>query len=179
VADLALTCDQLRHDFGLNRILPIPSGPVLLARVWHVRKGFIGIQATPLDEDLERGRRHTEGACQGGAVWFGIVTPDQELVVGEGIETTLSAMILLKAKCGAATLGTEGLKALVLPQAARNVVIAADNDPVPPGKKIGHGVGAAKAAKRLWLSRDPRINVRLAIPHLKDYNDELMESRHG
>jgi hypothetical protein len=178
VGELALTCDQLRCDYDLNRTLPIPSGPVLLARIWHVRKGFVGIHVTHL-EDLERGVRRTIGACQGGAVWFGTVTPDQELVVGEGIETTLSAMVLLKAKSGAATLGTAGLESLVLPQAARRVVIAADNDPVPQGKKIGPGLAAAKAAKRLWFNVDPRVNVRIAVPHLKDYNDELVRSCNG
>jgi hypothetical protein len=119
------------------------SGSVLLGRVWHVRKGFMGVHATRVEwagpaygkngERLgylscERDERRTVGVCQGGAVWFGTVTPETELVVGEGIETTLSAMILWGAKAGAATLGTAGMRSLVLPEAARRVVIAADND---------------------------------------------------
>ena len=163
VLHIALTCDQLRHDFGLNRIIPIRSGAVLLARIWHVRKGFVGVHATHLWSSEERGDRCTVGACRGGAVWFGTVTPDTELVVGEGIETTLSAMKLWGTKAGVATLGTAGLKSLVLPQAARHVVIAADNDVPLLGKKIGVGLRDARTARRLWLAEDPTIDVQIKL----------------
>ena len=202
VFGLASTCDQLRGHTGLNRIIKIRSGSILLGRVWHVRKGFIGVHATLVEwvgpaygkngerlgySSYERDERRTVGGCQGGAVWFGTVTPDDELVVGEGIETTLSAMILWSAKAGAATLGTAGLRSLVLPQAARKVVIAADNDaPVfKDRKKLPNGMDAAKAARRLWLAEDPSIDVeiKLAPPpkageHKRDWNDVLMESEY-
>src|SRR5262249_1599207 len=152
VLDIALTCDQLRHDYDLNRVMAIHAGAVLLARIWHVRKGFVGIHATRIEMtgrtgEYERDDRRTMGACQGGAVWFGAVTPDTPLVVGEGIETVLSAMKLWGAKAGAATLGAAGLKSLVLPRAARHVVIAADNDIPLPGKKIGVGLRDARMAR--------------------------------
>jgi hypothetical protein len=89
IAELALTCDQLRHKSGLHRVLPIHSGSVLLARIWHVHKGFVGIHATHIWSDLVRGDRTTCGACRGGGVWFGTVTPVGKLVAGEGIETVL------------------------------------------------------------------------------------------
>jgi Toprim domain len=190
IIELALSCDQLRRSHGLNRIIRIRSGAVLLARIWHVHKGFIGIHVTRIewvggDRPYRRDDRCTVGACQGGAVWFGTVTPETELVVGEGIETTLSAMILWGAKAGAATLGTSGLRSLVLPQAARRVVIAADNDaPVYKDlKKLPNGMDAARAARRLWLGEDPSIEVeiKLAPPpkeneDSRDWNDVLMES---
>jgi hypothetical protein len=193
VVELAFTCDQLRHYYDLNRTLPIKSGAVLLGRIWHVHKGFVGVHVTRIwwtgdrDKPYERDERRTVGACQGGAVWFGTVTPQTKLVVGEGIETTLSAMILWGAKAGAATLGTSGLRSLVLPQAARQVVIAADNDaPVYKDlKKLPNGMDAARAARRLWLGEDPSIEVeiKLAPPpkegeHKRDWNDVLMESEY-
>jgi Toprim domain len=154
----------------LNRVLSIRAyGSLLIGRIWHVRKGFVGVHVTRVawiggEQPYARDERRTLGACQGGAVWFGAVTPDTELAVGEGIETTLSAMILWGAQEGAATLGTAGLTSLVLPQAARRVAIAADNDVPAAGKKIGVGLQAARTAKRLWLAEDPTIDVEIKIP---------------
>src|SRR5262249_50033869 len=150
----------------------------------RIERTGAGLQGYP---EYERDQRRTVGMCQGGAVWFGTVTPDADLVVGEGIETTLSAMILWGAQAGAATLGTSGLQSLVLPQAARRVIIAADNDvPAPGNKKIGMGLEAARKAKRLWLAEDPtvRVEIRMAPAprpgeHKRDWNDVLMEASHG
>ena len=189
VFSLASKCDQLRGHIRLDRIINIPYGSILLGRIWHVRKGFTGVHVTRIEkiayEKYARAERRTIGACQGGAVWFGTVTPDIRLVVGEGIETVLSAMILWGAQAGAATLGTEGLKALVLPEAARHVVIAADNDAPGPGKKIVKGLEDARIARRNWLEEDPSIDVtiKLAPPPLageqkRDWNDVLMKSRY-
>lgn len=201
IVELALTCDQLRQEYDLNRIIRIRAGAVLLARIWHVHKGFVGVHVTRIEwvgpaygktgerlvgcSDYQRDDRCTVGACQGGAVWFGTVTPDAWTVVGEGIETVLSAMILWGASAGAATLGTAGLRSLVLPQVARKVVVAADNDaPIYKDfKKLPNGMDAARAARRLWLDEDPSIEVeiKLAPPpkegeHSRDWNDVLMES---
>jgi Toprim domain len=190
IFELASKCDQLRASWNSNRFLRMRAyGRVLVGRIWHVRKGFIGIHATRIESlgtgEYERAERRTVGACQGGAVWFGTVTPDIRLVVGEGIETVQSAMILWGAQAGAATLGTEGLKSLVLPEAARRVVIAADNNPTGPNKKIGKGLENARIARRNWLAEDPSIEVaiKLAPPpseaeHQRDWNDVLMELRH-
>jgi hypothetical protein len=190
VFELASASDQLRLAWGLNRIVNIRAGWYLVARVWHVRKGFLGVHITRCEwvggeRPYVHDERRTVGACQGGGVWFGTVKPDAVLVVGEGIETTLSAMILLGATAGVATLGTEGLKALVLPQAARKVVIAADNDEPQfhkvTGKKLPDGMDAAKATRRLWLEEDPTRDVDIKMapgPAPRDWNDVLMETCH-
>lgn len=192
IFELATACDQLRHDWGLNRVIDVrASGSFLIGRVWHVRQGFLGVHVTRVWHNLgaakpyERDERRTVGACQGGAVWFGRVTPETELVVGEGIETTLSAMILWKASAGAATLGTAGLESLVLPRNAKRVVIAADNDLPKPKHKIGIGLSAARTARRLWQQNDPSIDVEVRVaPAPKsgkdknDWNDVLTELSH-
>jgi hypothetical protein len=107
-------------------------------------------------------------------------------VVGEGIETVLSAMRLWGIEAGAATLGTAGLESLVLPQSAKQVVIAADNDAPAADKKMGKGLLSARAARRMWLEEDPTVEVeiRLAPPpkgeaSTNDWNDVLMEQCHG
>jgi hypothetical protein len=189
IFELASKCDQLIGHISLHRIIKIRSGSVLLGRVWHVQKGFLGVHITRIewiggDKPYQRDERQTIGACRGGAVWFGTVTPDTILVVGEGIETVLSAMVLWGAKAGAATLGTSGLRSLVLPAAARKVVIAADNDaPAYKGrKKLPNGMDAARAGRRLWLDEDPSVDVEIRLapaPRLgedkRDWNDVLME----
>jgi hypothetical protein len=143
----------------------------LVARVGHVKYGLTAIQKTLLladgsdrDRAMDPGRK-TIGPRSGGAVWIGPYYPDAEFVVAEGLETMLSAMILLKLRCGAAVLGSN-LAGLVLPSGARRVHIAADNDG-------GKGKEFANCAAELW----PRcgLNVRVSIPEgVKDFNDVLL-----
>jgi hypothetical protein len=183
VAPLAQSSDQLKQ-FGLfHKSMSVPMGSYLLARIWHVQKGFLGFHATKI-EHYGRDIRRTVGACQGGGVWFGNASPTTELVVGEGIETTLSAMILWGAAAGVATLGTAGLQALVLPHATRRVVIAADNDaPVydKNGRRLPNGMAAARDAKRGWEEMNPCVDVQIKMPKKigSDWNDVLMEANHA
>jgi hypothetical protein len=121
-------------------------------------------------------------------VWFGTVTPDGWLVVGEGIETTQSAMILWGAKAGVATLGSNKMRSLVLPQAARKIVIAADNDAAiyKDGRKLPNGMDAAKDTSRGWLNDDPTLEVAIKLApepkpgeHSRNWNNVLIKSYHG
>ena len=72
--------------------------PSIIARVTSSRGEFLGVHATFLTTDgrpnvaLGEARKLMLGATGGGAVWFGVPSPNQYFVVGEGIETTLSAM---------------------------------------------------------------------------------------
>lgn len=65
------------------------------------------------------------GPCRGGAVRFG--APGNVLMVGEGIETCLAAMLATGNPAWAA-LSTSGLRALDLPNETRDVVVLADGD---------------------------------------------------
>jgi hypothetical protein len=162
-----------------------------VGRIWHVRRGFIGVHITRIENTYSipkfaRDERITCGESAGGAVWFGAVTPETVLVVGEGIETTLSAMRLWGIEAGAAALGTNGLKSLILPGAARRVIIAADNNKPLKGRKHGIGLEAAREAKREWQGDDPDVEVEIRLaPEPKgkaeqcDWNDVLMEQCHG
>jgi hypothetical protein len=163
----------------------------LVGRIWHVRQGFIGVHLTRVEwnggnPEYARDERITCGDSAGGAVWFGAVTPQTVLVVGEGIETTLSAMELWGIEAGAAALGTKGLANLVLPGAARRVIIAADNNKPLKGRKLGIGLEAAREAKREWQGDDPDVEVEIRLPpepkgkaEQCDWNDVLMEQSHG
>jgi hypothetical protein len=141
----------------------------LLARVWHVQHGLSAVQRTFLLEDgSDRDRsekRRTHGSRSGGAVWIDAPGPDEEFVVAEGLETCLSAMLILNCRCGAAVLGPN-LNGLVLPSHAHRVHIAADNDET--------GIPAARHAQAVWSSRG--IEVRVSHPATEgwDFNNELL-----
>ncbi len=102
------------------------------------------------------------GPTHGGAVRF--AAAGDELHVAEGVESALSAMQATGAPTWAA-LSTSGLRALVLPDHVRRVVILADHDEP--------GIAAAHAAAARW-SRERR-SVRVAVPPRPgaDFNDML------
>jgi hypothetical protein len=102
------------------------------------------------------------GPCGGGAVRLGPVA--NHLLIGEGIETCLSAMQATRIPAWAA-LSTSGLKALELPPDVRDVTILADGEDA--------GEAAAKAAARRWVREGRRARIARAGKGL-DFNDLLL-----
>jgi putative DNA primase/helicase len=102
------------------------------------------------------------GTCAGGAVR--LAEAAETLAVGEGIESTLSAMQATGAPSRAA-LSTSGLKALALPDAVREVVILADGDAA--------GESAARVAARRWHREGRRVRIARP-PRGNDFNDMLV-----
>ena len=101
------------------------------------------------------------GPCRGGAVRLG--QPKSVLMVGEGIETCLSAMQATGHSAWAA-LSSTGLRALELPRDIVDIIILADGDAA--------GRGAAEQAAARW-TREGR-NVRIVhAPDGMDFNDLL------
>ncbi len=98
----------------------------------------------------------------GGAVRLAAAGP--VLIVGEGIESTLSAM-QASGLPGWAALSTAGMRALILPDIVREVIIAADHD------SNGAGQAAAHAAAEHWHAEGRK--VRIALPPIPgtDFND--------
>lgn len=107
------------------------------------------------------------GPCRGGAVRLS--QPSDLLMVGEGIETCLSAMQATGNPAWAA-LSTSGLRGLDLPEAVREIIILADGD--DPGE------AAARNCAIRWVREGRR--VRIARPPLgMDFNDVLLgRARH-
>ena len=102
------------------------------------------------------------GPCTGGAVRF--AKPQERLAVGEGIETCLSFSQNTGLPVWAA-LSTAGLRNLILPEAARAVVIAADRD------ATGAGERAANEAGERWHGEGRTVEVVLPPDGFKDFND--------
>lgn len=161
-------CPRPRDDVG-NLQPPLPA---MVALVEHIQHGPIGVHCTYLRPDgsakadlPKKEQRACFGHIAGGAVRFGEPHPGLWLVVGEGIESTLSAAL----PCGLpawAALSASGIEALLLPSNATHVLIAADND------MNGRGQCAAHQSAARWLADGRR--VRIALPPLgSDFNDLL------
>ncbi len=173
-----IRCAHLRHA---------PTGltfPVMAAAVTGPDRDITGIHRTYLKLDGSGKAAVTSakmmlGRCSGGAVHLGPV--GEVLIVGEGIESTLSVQQATGLP-GWAAMSTSGLVALRLPALplAETVFIAADN--------FGRGIEAGeKAAGRLL---DEGRTARIAMPQVQgwDFNDLAMapktvaflpERRHG
>ena len=107
------------------------------------------------------------GPCRGGVVR--LAHPDARLMVGEGIETCLSAMQETGHPAWAA-LSTSGLRSLDLPANIRDVIVLADGD--EPGE-------AAARHCALRRKREGR-RVRIARPPTgMDFNDLLVATSAG
>jgi putative DNA primase/helicase len=147
--------------------------PAMIALVEHVVHGRVGVHLTYLAPDGSQKatlapERRSLGPVGGGAVR--LAPAAETLMVGEGIETCLSAAQATALPAWAA-LSTSGLKALVLPPIVSTVIILVDND------ICGAGDAAARAAGWRWLAEGRR--VRLARPPVPgtDFNDVIMGAR--
>ena len=147
--------------------------PAMLAPIVNVDGHQIAAHKTFLTPeggkaDLPKGEhRETRGPMMGGAVRLTSHQSDSELIVGEGIESTLSAMQLFGLP-GWAAISAGGVEALELPPEIRSIAIAADND------ENGVGQRAALSAQERW-SADGRWVRTLLPPNAgTDFNDVLL-----
>ena len=161
---------SLRFHGGLNH----PSGGAWPAMVAQVTRGSsetpIAIHRTFLARDgLGKApvnpSKMMVGPCRGGAVR--LAPPGPVLMVGEGIETCLAAMMATGLPAWAA-LSTSGLKTLDLPDTVRDVIILADGD--DPGE------AAACAAAQRWQRYGRRIRIARP-PRGTDFNDILLSCK--
>lgn len=167
-------CPRPRDDAG-DLLAPLPA---MVALVEHAEHGPIGVHCTYLRPDgsakadlPKNGQRACFGMVGGGAVRFGEPRPGVSLVVGEGIEFTLSAAL----PCGLpawAALSASGIEKLLLPSDATHVVIAADND------ISGRGQRAAHYSAARWLAEGRRVRIALPPPG-SDFNDLLRGAAYG
>jgi hypothetical protein len=157
----------LRFHPGLKH----PSGGIRPAMVALVMRGAdnapLAIHRTFLSRD-GAGKAPVDpqkmmlGPCRGGAVRLGV--PGEVLMVGEGIETCLAAMLATGHSAWAA-LSTSGLRTLDLPDTARDVIVLADGD--DPGE------GAARDCAWRWKRQGRRVRIARP-PQGMDFNDLLM-----
>ena len=161
------------RSFRFHPRIPHPNAPgrfpALLAGVEGVTGAFMGIQRCYLDGPRKAALdpvRASLGSLAGGAVRI-LEPAGDALLLGEGIESTAAAVRVLDWPGGAwATLGTSGLRAVVLPASVRRVVVAADRDP-------GGLRAAAALADRL---ESEGRTVTIEVPPCGDFADWLGEA---
>jgi putative DNA primase/helicase len=141
--------------------------PAMIAAVRCVDGRVIGVHRSYLRPDGDgkapvAPSKMTLGPIGGGAVRPAPAGP--HTIVGEGIESTLSAMAG-SALPGWAGLSAVGIRRMVLPASVGTITIAADSDPV--------GIQAAEDAARRWHAEGRTVRIALPPdPHV-DWNDAL------
>jgi hypothetical protein len=166
--------------------IPIPQTLRFLRSCWHdLEGGFYSAMVARVDDvdGLQIGIHRTYlradglgkasvgeprlalGPMKGGAVR--LAPASELLLVGEGLETGLSAMQACGLPTWVAT-STSGLKNLILPLAVRKVVILVDHD------LNGAGERAARVAKQRWLREGRRVRFALPPDPGFDFNDILL-----
>lgn len=128
------------------------------------------------------------GNCEGRGVWFDRKGDVSELMIGEGVETVLSA-VQATGKNGIAALSTSGMKSLIIPDETKKIFILVDSDPVRekeaasmPGQKA-----AVELAKRFIAGREDRQAYLVSpddscfteAPEKLDFNDLLKDDKSG
>jgi putative DNA primase/helicase len=147
--------------------------PAMVALVEHIERGPVAIHRTFLrpngtaKADLPKDKQRAGfGPVKGAAVRFGTPRSGEWLVVGEGIESTLSAAL----PCGLsawAALSAGGLRELILPRDATHILACADHD------TNGIGERAARDAAARWLAEGRRVRVAMPPELGADFNDVL------
>ena len=112
--------------------------------------------------------RKTLGMVAGAAVRLAPVA--DRLVIGEGLETSVSAGLMLKAPAWAAISAPNLEFKLKLPDSIREIVVAADHD--------GPGLKAARAALARWRAEGRAVKIARPQTPGADFND-LWRSRVG
>jgi putative DNA primase/helicase len=131
-----------------------------------------GLHCTYLRDGKKVGRRMycvEEGSMNGSAIRLAPLVDSDTLLVGEGVETVLSAMKLTGLP-GWSAMDAGKLEKVEIPKHIKRVVIASDNDHSFTGQ-----ASAYLLAKRLKLSG---LDTRVMIPADtgKDFNDVLLQN---
>jgi putative DNA primase/helicase len=146
--------------------------PAMLARVALAAGEDLGCHQTFVKHDgsgkapIERPRLFAAGGSTlGGGVWFGVADPKHEVIVAEGVESTLSGMRISSVQAGCAAMSELGIRRLLLPPQARRVRIYADHD------ALSQGLSAAREAARRWIAEGREATVSISPIPGHDAND--------
>jgi Toprim domain len=149
--------------------------PAMLAPIVNVDGEQIGVHLTYLRHDgggkadlPKQYQRECRGLIHGGAIRLIPFEPDVELVLAEGLETSLAASELFGLPCWSAVYAG-GLCSLVLPPEVRRIVIAADND------ESGVGQRNALAAYDRWTAEGRSVRIMAPPVVGDDFNDVLLK----
>ena len=157
---------SLRHQSGV-------SYPAIIARVDGVDGVMMSIHRIWLAHDgsgkapvPKKQQKMSLGPTRGGTVRLAEARDGEPLLLGEGVETTQTAM-QASSRPGWATLGTSGLSSDSLPDHVKDVILLGENDGGKNAKAI------AKVAGDLQ-KKGVRVRVAWPLEGFKDFNDMVM-----
>jgi hypothetical protein len=162
-----------------NRRTPLGGGhdvtfrPAMIAAV-HEAGRFVAVQRTFFDPDQPRRARDllnprlALGRPGGGAVM--LAQANDRLGLAEGTETAMSAMMLFDIPVWA-TLGSERLHRILIPDTVTRLTLFPDND-------IAGEIGVA-LAEQAYAMPGRRIDIEWPPVGYKDWNDVLREGGKG
>ena len=173
-------CPALRYRNDLRH--PQKSGRYcgLVALVLDVSGVLVAVHRTYLVPDGRKARvepvKASKGPIAGGAIRLSPAA--RHIVIGEGIETSASAGLLLGLPAWAAVSAGNMATGLILPPEVQEVTIAADDD----GRNAqgrNPGLDAAETAAARWQAEGRK--VRIIKPNMpgKDFNDILQGREAG
>ena len=158
----------------------LPGFPALVFPIYR-RGELTGCHVIKLTKDMSakleaKKPKQSWGSLKGGYIPLGDADPAKPLVIGEGVETVLSAMQMSGLPAGIATTGADFLRAVEPPKAAEYIV-AGDND--APDKQTGKQPGqeAAKALADRLVGQGHKVRVAIAPNEDSDWNDVLQEAK--
>jgi putative DNA primase/helicase len=148
--------------------------PVMAAPVVDIDGVQTGVHLTYLADDglgkafTEKDlQRRTRGVISGGTVRLADHDPQRELAIGEGIETSAAASVLLNLPAWSAV-SAGGLRTVTLPPTMTNIVIVADHD------ITGVGQRNALDAYQRWTAEGRSVRIVMPPNPGDDFNDILM-----
>ena len=159
-------CPKAPHRSGVHlpaMVAPVvaPDGEQIGNHLTYLRRDGYGKAQLGNPEY----QRECRGEVRGGVVRLAAHDPESELIIGEGIETTLSAMQLMALPGWAAVYAGNLKNTLELPEAVKRICIAADNDFA--------GIYAAIAAQKRWAAQGRAVRVVMPATADMDFNDVL------
>ena len=163
----ALRCrDDLRHPQESGRF------HALVAVVLDVSGALVAVHRTYVAKDGRKARvepiKARKGPVAGGAIRLGPVA--RHIVIGEGIESSASAGLLLGLPAWAAVSAGNMATGLILPPEVQEVTIAADDDGVNAQGR-NPGIEAAEAAAARWQAEGRKVRIVKPNQPGRDFND--------
>lgn len=170
--DIAPACLRFHHRTPLGKGAMAKFRPALLAAITD-DSGLLAVQRSFLDSRGRRARdlgepRRMLGRPGAGAVR--LAPANDILGLAEGVETALSAIILLGIPVWAA-LGNERLPHVAVPQSVERLILLPDNDAA--------GQLAVRLAIEAHAKRGRHIDTIWPWRGLNDWNDVLRAEREG
>lgn len=156
IPDMYLSGSALRHRGLLAMMRDHNGNPVSIHRTYFATK--------------ERKIMPPLGEMRGTSVRLG-TDPEDTVVVGEGIETTLAGMQHYDIKSGYAAISAFGMENLKLPGSISRIIILADNDKSFTGQK------AAFTLARYLDSKGKDVKVAMSWRPGEDFNDVINSER--